>query len=296
MVLDDFSLGKMENVEHNLSNPSFHLVEGSITDPATVARVMEGCELIYHLAARVGIKYIVDNPLRGILTNVVGTETVLKEAYRRGTKVLFASTSEIYGKGQAVPFREDGDRVLGPTTVHRWSYSSAKAIDEHLALAYSREGLRVAIVRYFNSYGPRLDPIGYGSVVAKFITQALAGQPITVHEDGKQSRSFTFVDDTIEGTILAATTPGAEGQVFNVGNGREVTVLELAQMVKTLTGSSSRIDHIRYSDFFGPNFEDIPRRVPDVEKARRVLGFEAGVPLEEGLKITIAWMRRKQDD
>lgn len=296
VVLDDFSLGKMENIQHNLSNPSFQLVKGSIAEAATVAGVMEGCEMVYHLAARVGIKYIVDDPLRGILTNVVGTEMVLKEAYRQGIKVLFASTSEIYGKGQAVPFREDGDRVLGPTTVHRWSYSSAKAIDEHLALAYAREGLRLAIVRYFNSYGPRLDPIGYGSVIAKFITQCLTGRPITVHEDGNQSRSFTFVDDTIEGTILAATTPEGEGQVFNVGCGREVSILELAQIVKSLTGSASPIEHIRYRDYFGPNFEDIPRRVPDVEKARRVLGFEAKVPLEEGLKVTIAWMRQRLGD
>lgn len=296
VVLDDFSLGKRENIQHNLSSPAFQMVEGSITEPGTVKKVMDGCEIVFHLAARVGIKYIVDDPLRGILTNVVGTETVLKEAYRRGARVLFASTSEVYGRSKAVPFREDGERLLGSTSVARWSYSSAKAIDEHLALAYAREGLRVAIVRYFNSYGPRLDPVGYGSVVAKFITQALTGRPITVHSDGQQTRSFTFVDDTVEGTILAATMPAGEGQVFNVGNGREVKVLELAQMVKAITGSASPIEHVDYSAVFGPNFEDIPRRVPDVEKASRVLGFEAKVPLEKGLKVTIDWMRRTLGD
>lgn len=296
VVLDDFSLGKRENIQHNLSHPSFRLVEGSITEPETVARVMDGCQLVYHLAAWVGIKYIVDDPLRGILTNVVGTEVVLKEAYRQRVKVLFASTSEVYGRSQAIPFREDGERVLGPTSVARWSYSTAKALDEHLALAYAGRGLPVAIIRYFNSYGPRLDPVGYGSVVAKFITQALTRQPLSVHGDGKQSRSFTFVDDTVEGTILAATTPEAEGQVFNLGCDREVTILELARMIKAMTGSSSPIVHIAYNDFFGPNFEDIPRRVPDVEKARRVLGFEAKVPLEDGLRVTIAWMRSKLGD
>ncbi|MDP2726135.1 MAG: GDP-mannose 4,6-dehydratase, partial [Dehalococcoidia bacterium] len=210
-----------------------------------------------------------------------------------GIKVLFSSTSEVYGKSQVVPFKEDGDRLLGPTAVARWSYSTAKAVDEHLALAYAREGLHVSIVRYFNSYGPRLDPVGYGSVIAKFVTQALTEQPLTVHGDGKQSRSFTFVNDTVEGTILAATMPQAEGQIFNVGCDREITILELAQMIKSITGSSSPIVHISYADFFGPNFEDIPRRVPNVEKARQVLGFEAKVPLEEGLKATIAWMRQK---
>ncbi|MDP2661390.1 MAG: NAD-dependent epimerase/dehydratase family protein [Dehalococcoidia bacterium] len=293
VVLDDFSLGKHENIDHNLSNQSFQLVEGSVTDAAAVASAMDGCELVYHLAARVGIKYIVDDPLRGILTNVAGTETILKEAYRRGIKVLLASTSEIYGKSDGIPFSEDGDRVLGATSVARWSYSSAKAIDEHLAFAYAREGLRMAIVRYFNSYGPRLDPVGYGSVMAKFIMQAVTGQPLTVHSDGKQSRSFTFVEDTVEGTIRVATAPEAEGQVFNIGCNRETTVLELARMVRSATGSSSPIIHVEFSSFFGPNFEDIPRRVPNVEKARRVLGFEAGVPLEEGLQTTVAWMRQK---
>lgn len=293
VVLDDFSLGKHENIDHNLQKPSFELIKGSITDAPTVSKAMDGCELVYHLAARVGIKYIVDDPLRGILTNVVGTETILKEAYRRKIKVLIASTSEIYGKSESIPFIEDGDRVLGPTSVSRWSYSSAKAIDEHLAFAYAREGLRVAIVRYFNSYGPRLDPVGYGSVMAKFIVQALTGQPITVHADGTQSRSFTFVDDTVRGTILAATTPGAEGDVFNIGNSREISVLELAHLVKGATGSNSPIVHIEFSSFFGPNFEDIPRRVPNTEKAKRLLGFEARVPLEEGLKTTVTWMRQK---
>lgn len=293
VVLDDFSLGKGENIDHNMGNRSFQVYHGTITDPATVARVMEGCDVIYHLAARVGTKYIVDDPLRGILTNVTGTEVILQEARRQGIKVLLASTSEVYGKSGAVPFKEDGDRVLGPTSIARWSYSTAKALDEHLALAYAREGLHVAIVRYFNSYGPRVDPIGYGSVIAKFVRQALTGEPLTVHGDGSQSRCFTFVKDTVEGTILAATVPEAEEQVFNIGCNRESTVLELAKLVKTISGSSSPITHVDYREAFGANFEDTPRRVPDVNKARRVLGFEAQVRLEDGLRLTVDWMRTK---
>ncbi len=293
VVLDDFSLGKRENVIHNLPNPSFRLLEGSITDPAIVSRAMEGCGLVFHLAARVGTKYIVDDPLRGILVNVNGTETVLKEAYRRKIRVLLASTSEIYGKSEAIPFREDGDRLLGSTSVARWSYSTAKALDEHMALAYSREGLHVSIVRYFNSYGPRVDPIGYGSVIAKFITQALTGKPLTVHGNGSQTRCFTFVKDTVEGTIVAATTPQALGEVFNIGCKRESSLSNLASLVRAITGSSSPITNIAYSEVFGPHFEDTPRRVPDVEKTRRVLGFEARVPLEEGLRLTVDWMRSR---
>lgn len=208
-VLDDFSLGKRDNLVHNLSNPGYRLIEGSIKDAPTLAKAMDGCELVCHLAARVGIKHIVDDPPDGILTNIVGTGAVLSEAHKQGVKVLFASTPEIYGKSRAVPFSEDGDRLLGPTTVSRWSYSSAKAIDERL------------------------------------------------------------------------------------GNGREITILELASMVAEVTGSRSPIAHVDCSEAFGPNFGDIPRRVPDVEKARRMLGFEAKVPQEKGLRLTADWMRRK---
>jgi UDP-glucose 4-epimerase len=296
VVLDDLSTGKRRNVQHNLGNPAFAFIEGSITDPSVVAQAMAGCSMVYHLAARVGIKYIVDDPLRGILTNVRGTEVVLEQAHRQGCRVLLASTSEVYGKSKAVPFAEDDDRVLGSTQVARWSYSTAKALDEHLALSYGRNGLWVTIVRYFNSYGPRLDPVGYGSVVAKFIVQALQGAPLTVHGDGKQTRSFTFIDDTVRGTILAATSPAAQGQVFNIGCNREITILELAERVKGVTGSPSPIIHVPYSDFFGSQFEDIPRRVPNVEKARRMLGFEAKTTLDEGLDITVDWMRENLGD
>jgi UDP-glucose 4-epimerase len=178
---------------------------------------------------------------------------------------------------------------LGPTAVGRWSYALAKAIDEHLAFIYYERGLPVSIIRYFNSYGPRLDPRGYGSVVAKFINQALEGKPLTVLSDGEQTRCFTYIDDTVEGTILAATLKEGEGQSFNIGNNRETTVLELAEKVKDLTGSSSEIIHLSYADAYGSGFEETRRRVPDVSKAERLLGFKARVSLEEGLQRTLAW-------
>jgi len=190
-----------------------------------------------------------------------------------------------------VPLSEDDDRLLGSTTVGRWSYSDAKAIDEYFALAYAKKGLPVAIVRYFNAYGPRLDPRGYGSVIARFITQAQRGEPLTVYDDGQQTRCFTYVTDTIRGTMLAATVKEAAGQVFNIGSNRETTVLELATLIRQLTGSTSEIVHVPYETAYGPSFEEARRRVPDVTRAREVLGFEAQVSLEEGLRRTLEWSR-----
>jgi UDP-glucose 4-epimerase len=186
---------------------------------------------------------------------------------------------------------EEADRLLGSTTVARWSYSMAKAIDEHFAFAYANKGLPVSVVRYFNSYGPRLDPKGYGSVIAKFITQARLGQPITVFDDGQQTRCFTYIDDTVRGTILAGTESGAVGRVFNIGSNRETSVVGLARLICELTGSRSEIVNVPYRNVFGENFEETRRRVPDVRRAAEILGFRAKVPLEEGLAETIAWFR-----
>jgi len=248
--------------------------------------------LIFHLAAVVGIPYIIDDPLRGILSNVVGTEVVLEAAEEAGCRFIFASTSEIYGKSEKVPLSEEDDRLLGSTRVSRWSYSTAKALDEHLVLAYhQKRGLPVVILRYFNSYGPRLDPRGYGSVVSKFIGQALRGEPLTVHDDGQQTRSFTYIDDAVEGTVLAAGCEEANGEVFNIGREEETTILQLAEMVKKITGSSSQIIFVPYDDLYGSHFEDPRRRLPDASKAGRLLGFKAQVPLAEGLKKTVAWFR-----
>ncbi len=202
-----------------------------------------------------------------------------------------ASTSEIYGKTAKMPMSEDDDRVLGSTTIARWGYSTAKAIDEHLALAHAEHGLRMSIVRYFNSYGPRLDPRGYGSVVANLMRQAIDNEPLTVHGDGSQTRCFTYVDDTVEGTLRAALDLRGEGKIFNVGNDHETSIIDLATTIIAMTGSSSAVQHISYEQRFGKGFEDTKRRIPDVQRARTVLDFNAGVSLQDGLQRTLAWWR-----
>jgi len=257
-------------------------------------QMVDECEVVYHLAAIVGVTHVLNDPLQAMKTNVWGTGTVLEEASRRGRKVVLASSSEVYGKSAACPLAEGDDRLLGSTGVARWCYSTAKAMDEHLALAYHRQRkLPVTIVRYFNSYGPRLDPRGYGSVVARFISQALAGEPLTVHADGEQTRCFTYVDDTVEGTVLAGSVQGADGEVLNIARGEETSVRELAGTIRDLTGSSSEIVCVPYEVDYGELFEDTRRRVPAVEKAERILGFKAHVALTEGLQRTIDWFGNK---
>jgi UDP-glucose 4-epimerase len=247
---------------------------------------------VYHLAAAVGVKHIVDDPLGCIHTNVNGTSVVLEKAARYGKRTVIASSSEVHGKSAEAPLAEDGDCLLGPPTVRRWSYALSKAIDEHLALAYARNGLQVSIVRYFNSYGPRLDARGYGSVVARFIFQAQQGQPITVYGDGQQTRCFTYVDDTVRGTLLAGTLQEALGKVFNIGSDQEISVNELAETIRDHASSSSEITHQPFRCAFGDGFEETRRRVPDVRRAAETLGFRAEIPLDEGLRRTTAWFRQ----
>ncbi|MCK4314444.1 MAG: GDP-mannose 4,6-dehydratase [Anaerolineae bacterium] len=290
-IIDDLSVGKITNIEHHLESEHFHFVNDTILNIATLERLVRQADLIYHLAAVVGPKYVVEDPLGTIITNVRGTENVLELAFKYWVKTVIASSSEIYGKSTAVPLSEDDDRILGSTTVGRWSYSDAKAIDEYFALAYAKKGLPVAVVRYFNAYGPRLDPRGYGSVIAKFITQALRGEPLTVYDNGRQSRCFTYVADTIRGTILAATVKKTAGQIFNIGSNRETTILELTALIRQLTDAASEIVHVPYETAYGPAFEEPRRRVPDVTRAREVLGFEAQTPLEDGLRRTLEWFR-----
>lgn len=290
-VLDNLSVGKVANIGHHLESERFHFVNDSILNVNTLERVIRQTDLIYHLAAVVGVKYVIEDPLKAIVTNIRGTENVLELAFKYWVRTVIASSSEVYGKSAQVPLREDDDRLLGPTSVGRWSYSDAKAIDEYLALAYAQQGLPVTALRYFNVYGPRLDPQGYGSVIAMFITQALRGDPLTVYDDGEQTRCFTYVANAVEGTIRAATVQEAVGQVFNIGSNHEVSVGELARLIRQLTGSSSEITHVPYTSAFGPYFEDTRRRVPGVSRAREVLGFEAQTPFEEGLRQTLAWFR-----
>jgi UDP-glucose 4-epimerase len=294
-VLDDMSTGSERNLAGHVSNPRLRLVHGSILDASLVDQLVGASPLVFHLAAAVGVQHIMDDPLGSLLTNVNGTEHVLATAARHGSRVLLASTSEVYGRSHQIPFRESGDRILGPTSVHRWSYATAKALDEHLAFAYLDGGLQVSIVRYFNSYGPRIDQRGYGSVIARFAAQALAGVPLTVHGDGKQTRCFTYVTDTVEGTVRAATLEEAVGGVFNIGTSREVTIMELAHEVRTLLRSSSEIRLEPYETQYPKGFEDTRRRVPDVTLAREVLGFEPKVQFSDGLARTLDWCRQNYE-
>jgi UDP-glucose 4-epimerase len=291
LVVDNLSTGKMANVEHLLGHERFHFVHGTIVDRALMDRLVAQVDQVYHLAAVVGVKYVIDDPVECIRTNVLGSEIVLEAAHRFGRRIVVVSSSEVYGKNGSVPLAEDDDCLLGSTKATRWSYALAKALDEHLALGYFRQGLPVSVVRYFNSYGPRLDARGYGSVVARFVMQAMLGQPLSVFGDGQQTRCFTYVDDTVRGTILAATRPEAVGQVFNLGSDREIRIVDLAETIRNLVGSDSQIVHIPYDRAYGDSFEETRRRVPDTSRAAEMLGFRAYVSLEDGLQETIAWFR-----
>ncbi len=291
LVVDNLSTGRFENIRHLQGHPRFQLINDTILNESLLERVVPGVDAIYHLAAAVGVRHILADPLAAINTNVRGTEAVLGLAFRYWKRTVIASSSEIYGKASHVPFCEDDDRVLGSTAVTRWSYSRSKAIDEHFAFAYAAKGLPVSIVRYFNSYGPRLDERGYGSVVANLARQALRGEPLTVHGDGQQTRCFTYIGDTVSGTLLAGEVAAAVGEAFNIANPGETSILELARAVKRLTRSKSPLTFIPYEAYYGEGFEDTRRRVPSIDKAKRLLGFEPQVNLAVGLRHTLRWCR-----
>ena len=256
-----------------------------------LAELVDQCDTIYHLAAAVGVRLIVEAPVRTIETNVHGTEVVLRAAAKKGKVVVVASTSEVYGKSVDVPFREDGDLALGPTSKHRWAYACSKAIDEFLALAYWKERkLPVIVVRLFNTVGPRQTG-RYGMVVPTFVQQALAGEPITVFGDGTQARCFTYVSDVVSALVSLPGHPAAVGEVFNVGNTEEVTILQLAERVKALTGSPSRIVRIPYDQAYEAGFEDMPRRVPDISKLAALIGYRPRVDLDETLRLVVDFYR-----
>lgn len=287
-VVDNLYTGSMRNIEHILENPRFSFVKGNILDKALMDKLAEGHDLICHLAAVVGIRHVLDNPVGSIIDNATGTETVLTAAHKYHRRIVFASSSEVYGKNPKLPFAEDDDRLFGSTRVSRWGYATAKALSEHLCYAYYEQGLPVSIVRYVNSYGPRIDPRGYGSVIAQFLTQALTGKPLTVHGHGDQVRCFTYVADTVAGTFLAATKEEALGEAFNIGNDTAVTINDLAGLVLRLTGSSSSVTYAPYTQVYGPHFEDMTRIV-DSSKAERILGFKAKTTLEEGVAKLMPW-------
>ena len=289
-VLDDLSTGSIENIEHLKSTPGFHYAIESILNEPVTAELVDRVDVVFHLAAAVGVRLIVESPVNTIETNVHGTEAILKIANKKKKKVLLASTSEVYGKSNTVPFREDADLVLGPTHKGRWSYACSKAIDEFLALAYHKEKrLPVVIVRLFNTVGPRQTG-RYGMVIPNLIKQALLGHPLTVYGDGRQSRCFTYVGDVVGALMKLADHPGALGEVFNVGNDREeVTIRELAERVLARTGSKSEIVTVPYDQAYEEGFEDMRRRVPDLGKLRALVGYVPEVHMDEILDRVIAY-------
>jgi len=283
-VIDDLSTGRMENFAHVRQHPNFHFAIETIMNESVMDRLVSECDVIYHLASAVGVELIVSSPVEVIERCVLGSETVLKIANRYKRKVLITSTSEVYGKNTKVPFSEEDDRLLGPTTKSRWSYSCSKAIDEFLALAYFKEkGLPVVIVRLFNTVGPRQTG-QYGMVVPRFVKQALENQDLTVYGDGTQSRCFGYVGDVVGALIALMQRPEALGQIFNVGNTEEVTILALAQRVRELLGSKSQIRLIPYEEAYEQGFEDMSRRVPDLSKIKRLIEYEPRVDLNGIIK------------
>jgi UDP-glucose 4-epimerase len=290
-VIDNLSTGRLENIKHLAANPRFHITIETILEEKAVEELTSKCELIFHLAAAVGVRLIIEKPVDTIETNILGTEIVLRAANKFKRKVILASTSEVYGKNSKVPFREDDDSVYGPTTKSRWSYACSKAIDEFLALAYFHEKkLPIVIARLFNTIGPRQTG-RYGMVVPSFVQQALLSHPITVYGDGKQSRSFTHVSDVVSALIGLSEHSKAVGEVFNVGNGREITIERLAQLVKKMINSKSKIVYIPYEKAFEKGFEDMKRRVPDISKINNLLGYKPKVDLEESLQRIIDYYR-----
>ena len=290
-IIDNLSTGSIRNVGHLKSNPRFQYAIDTLTNEPLLAELIDRNDVIFHFAAAVGVKLIVEQPVHTIETNVHGTEVVLKHAHKKKKKVVIASTSEVYGKSADVPFREDADLVMGATVKHRWAYACSKAIDEFLALAYYKErDLPVIIVRFFNTVGPRQTG-QYGMVLPSFVRQALSGEPITVFGDGTQSRSFTYVGDVVDCMMRLVNEPKAVGQVFNIGNKQEVTILQLAELVKSLTGSASRIEFVPYDKAYEEGFEDMPRRVPDLTKVTQLVGYEPKVQLNEIITRVIEYFR-----
>ena len=294
-AIDDLSTGRLANIAHLRSLPHFHFVRETIVNEQVLDRLTSEAEIVIHLAAAVGVQLIVENPVHTIETNIMGTEKVLQTANRYGCKVLIASTSEVYGKGVSIPFREDDDRLMGPTTRNRWAYATSKAVDEFLGLAYQQQfGLPVVIMRFFNTVGPRQTG-RYGMVVPRFVRQALREEPVTVYGDGRQSRCFASVRDVVQVVARLAEAPAAVGDVFNVGSTEEVTILELAERVIELTESGSEITFIPYAEAYAPGFEDMRRRVPSIEKVAALTDCRPRYTLDDILREVIAYERQRLD-
>jgi UDP-glucose 4-epimerase len=291
VAIDNLSTGRIENVAHLRAHPNFQFVRETITNLQVLDRLTSQADIVIHLAAAVGVQLIVEDPVHTIQTNIIGTEAVLSTANRYGCKVLLASSSEVYGKGVKVPFSEEDDRLMGSTTHSRWAYATSKAVDEFLGQAYHNQfGLPVVIMRFFNTVGPRQTG-RYGMVVPRFVRQALRGDPLTVYGDGQQSRCFADVADVIWAVDKLAQHAEAVGQVFNIGSTEEITILELAERVIALTGSSSEIQFIPYADAYAPGFEDMRRRVPAIDKITQLIGYQPHNTLDDTLRRVITYER-----
>lgn len=283
--------GSDARLRHNMENPRFHFIPDSILHDRMVESLVLRCELVYHLASVEGTEHPIADPYKVLNVNVNGTQRVLKAAHKFDRKFVYASSAEVYGRNPKAPFREDADRVLGTTTMNRWTLATAKATCEHFCYAYAKMGLKMVILRYFNVYGPRQEPDARGSVLPIFLKMALRGEDLPVSGEGSAVRSFTYVDDAVAATVQAGLVEAAEGQAFNVGAGSSITVGDLARLILRVTGSATSMMKVPLDSIYGSRYEDVPVRVPDVSKMRAVLGVSAETPLEEGLRRTVAWMR-----
>ncbi len=292
-VLDDLSTGSIENIEHLKSDPQFHYGIETLTNVPAVAELVDRCDVIFHLAAAVGVRLIVESPVRTIETNIRGTEIILQLAVKKKKLVVLASTSEVYGKANKVPFREDDDLLIGPTVRARWSYACSKALDEFLTLAYWKEHrLPVIVVRLFNTVGPRQTG-RYGMVLPNFVRQALAGEPVTVYGTGKQTRCFGYVGDVVEALEKLMSCPEALGEVFNLGSDQEVSIEELAHRVRRIVGSRSEIVYVPYSQAYEEGFEDMLRRVPSLKKIRSFIGYQPKTSLDQIIESVVQYERAR---
>jgi UDP-glucose 4-epimerase len=291
IVLDDLSSGNIENLSAVRSNPRLEFIPESVLANNVLAELVDRADMVFHLAATVGVFNIIESPVATVLNNISGTEAVLKMAAKKKKKVLITSTSEVYGKSSTVPFQEDGNLVLGATSKSRWSYAASKIVDEFLALAYYREyAVPTVVVRLFNCVGPR--QVGrYGMVLPRFIEQAVNGQDLTIYGTGKQARCFCYVSDVVEALLLLAENDRAVGEVVNIGNPQEVTIEHLARRVIAITGASVGLQYIPYEKAYEAGFEDMERRVPDIRKLASITGFAPRIGLDEALLHTLAWFR-----
>jgi UDP-glucose 4-epimerase len=295
IAIDNLSTGRLTNLSAVVDHPDFRFVQGSVLDELAVDELVHECDIVVHLAAAVGVRLIVENPLRSFTTNIRGSEIVIGAAYRYRRQILVTSTSEIYGKNSAMPLNEESDQVIGPPSIARWAYSTAKAVDEVLAFAYHRErGLPTTVVRLFNTTGPRQSP-GYGMVIPRLVRQATAGEPLTVYGDGRQARCFCHVADVVGGLLGLLDHPGANGEVFNLGSREEISILDLAGRIIERSASTSKVELISYKEAFPSGFEDMVRRVPDTRKVNALTGWAPTRSLDQILSETIAEARSERE-